>query len=159
MVPVSGRLPDDLYAWLAALQVDGATTVSDKMRFAVTHLKRMHDGDGDYLGALAMYRDWGRGTRDHIATLEQSTGQHSEVLAALMEHLPALMAGLHSAHPRTLADAKRLESTLVKRTMQLAETLLRQAVTVKAAAYDPQVIEQNAERLLELAKLIPAPSK
>lgn len=155
MVPVSGRLPDDLYAWLAALSLEGATTVSDKMRVAVANLKRMHDGDGDYIGALSMYRDLGRGTREHVAALEQSTGQHSEVLAALMEHLPALMAGLHSAQPATLAEAKRLESQLVKRTMQLAETILRQAVTTTAAAYESDVVVQNADRLLELARLIP----
>lgn len=155
MVPVSGRLPDDLYAWLAALSMDGATTVSDKMRVAVASLKRMQDGDGDYIGALSMYRDLGRGTREHIAALEQQTGQHSEVLAALMEHLPALIAGLHSAQPTSLAEAKRLEAQLVKRTLQLAETLLRQAVTSQAAAYDPKVIIQNAERLLELARLVP----
>lgn len=158
MVPVSGRLPDDLYAWLAALSMDGATTVSDKMRVAVASLKRMQDGDTDYIGALSMYRDLGRGTREHIAALEQHTGQHSEVLAALMEHLPALMAGLHSAQPTSLAEAKRLEAQLVKRTLQLAETLLRQAVTSQAAAYDPQVIAQNAGRLLELARLVPQPT-
>ncbi len=158
MVPVSGRLPDDLYAWLAGLTLEGASTVSDKMRVAVASLKRMQDGDGDYIGALSMYRDLGRGTREHIAALEQHTGQHSEVLAALMEHLPALIAGLHSAQPSSLAEAKRLESVLVKRTMQLAETLLRQAVTTQAAAYDPQVIQQNSGRLLELARLIPQPN-
>lgn len=154
MVPVSGRLPDDLYAWLAAQPIEGASTVSDKMRVAVANLKRMHDGDADYIGALSMYRDLGRGTREHIAALEQQTGQHSEVLAALMEHLPALIAGLHSAQPVSLADARLLEAQLVRRTMQLAETLLRQAVTSQAAAYDPQVVTHNASRLLELARLL-----
>jgi len=66
MVPVSGRLPDDLYAWLAGLTLEGASTVSDKMRVAVASLKRMQDGDGDYIGALSMYRDLGRGTREHF---------------------------------------------------------------------------------------------
>jgi Arc/MetJ-type ribon-helix-helix transcriptional regulator len=158
MVPVSGRLPDDLYDWLASLVLEGAPTLSDKMRVAVASLKRMHDGDGDYIGTLSMYRDLGRGTREHIAVLEQQTGQHSEVLAALMEHLPALLAGLHSAHPSSLTDAKRLESLLVKRTMQLAETLLRQALSLHAAAYDPPVIQRNVKRLLELSRLLPQSS-
>lgn len=155
MVPVSGRLPDDLYDWLTGLALDGAPTLSDKMRVAVANLRRLQGGDGDYIGALSMYRDLGRGTRDHIAILEQQTGQHSEVLSALMEHLPALVAGLHSAHPSSLADAKRLESLLVKRTMQLAETLLLQALSLHAAAYDPPVIQRNVKRLLELARLLP----
>ncbi len=155
MIPVSGRLPDDLYDWLAGLALDGAPTISDKMRVAVVNLRRLQGGDGDYIGALSMYRDLGRRTREHIAILEQQTGQHSEVLAALMEHLPALLAGLHSARTTSLPDAKRLEALLVKRTMQLAETLLRQALSLQAAAYDPPVIQRNVNRILEIARLLP----
>ena len=155
MVPISGRLPDDLYEWLSTFIVEGATTVSDKMRVAVANLKRMHDGDSDYIGALAMYRDLGRGTREHIAALERDTGEHSEVLAAMLEHIPALMAALNAAQPRSVGEAQHLEETLVRRTMQLAETLLRQAVTSGAAAYDPRVVSKNAGRLLEIARIVP----
>lgn len=155
MVPISGRLPDDLYEWLSTFIVEGATTLSDKMRVAVANLKRMHDGDSDYIGALSMYRDLGRGTREHIAALERDTGEHSEVLAAFLEHIPALMAALNAAQPRSVGEAQQLEETLVRRTLQLAETLLRQAVTSGAAAYDPQVVSKNAGRLLELARMIP----
>lgn len=158
MVPISGRLPDDLYEWLSTFLVDGATTLSDKMRVAVANLKRMHDGDSDYIDALSMYRDLGRGTRENIATLERDTGEHSEVLAAFLEHLPALMAALNAAQPATAEAARQLEETLVRRTMQLTETLLRQAVTSGAAAYDGQVIARNSGRLLELARLVPTQS-
>ena len=155
MTPISGRLPDDLYEWLSTFLVEGATTLSDKMRAAVANLKRMHDGDSDYIGALSMYRDLGRGTRETISALERDSGQHSEVLAAMLEHIPALMATLNAAQPRSVAEAQQLEETLVRRTMQMAETLLRQAVTSQAAAYDPQVVTKNAGRLLELARIIP----
>jgi hypothetical protein len=154
MVPISGRLPDDLYAWLSTLQLEDATTLSDKLRIAVLHLKRMHEGDTDYLGALSMYRDLGRNTRDQIAQLERETGQHSEVLAALVEHIPAMIAMLHSSQISSENSAKELEAVLVKRTLQLTETLLRQAVTEGAAAYDEKVITNNSTRLLELARLI-----
>jgi hypothetical protein len=154
MVPISGRIPDDLYAWLSTLQLEDATTVSDKLRVAILHLKRVHEGDTDYLGALSMYRDLGRSTRDQIAHLEQKTGQHSEVLAALMEHLPALIALLHSSQISSPQSAKELEAALVRRTLQLAETLLRQAITGGAAAFDEKVITDNSTRLLEVARLV-----
>jgi hypothetical protein len=154
MVPISGRIPDDLYAWLSTLQLEDATTVSDKLRVAILHLKRMHEGNTDYLGALSMYRDLGRNTRDQIAQLEQKTGQHSEVLAALIEHLPALIAVLHSSQISSPESAKELEVALVRRTMQLAETLLTQAITGGAAAYDEKVVADNSTRLLEVARLV-----
>jgi hypothetical protein len=153
MVPISGRIPEDLYQWLASVSLDGASTVSDKMRVAVATLKRLHDGDSDYLGALGMFRDLNRNTRKSIAGLESMHG-HSEVLAILAEHAPALAAGLSSAQITDIDAAKQLEDLLVKRTLQLAETLLRQALTSEASAYDTQVIRKNSKRLIELANVI-----
>ena len=154
MVPISGRIADDLYDWLSTLQLEDATTLSDKLRVAVLNLKRMRDGDSDYIGALSMYRDLGRNTRDQISQLEQQTGTHSEVLGALTEHIPALVAMLHSCQVTSPETAKKLESDLVRRSLQLAEALLRQAVTGHAAAYDESVIADHSKRLLELAQII-----
>jgi hypothetical protein len=106
-----------------------------------------------------MYRDLGRNTREQIAQLERKTGQHSEVLAALMEHIPPMIAMLHASQVSSLNAAKELEALLVKRTMQLAETLLRQAITKSAAAYDEKVITDNSTRLLDLARLISSTHK
>ena len=158
MTPISARLADDLYDWLSTLQLDDATTLSDKLRVAVLSLKRMHEGDSDYVGALSMYRDLGRNTRDQIAHLEQQTGQHSEVLGALTEHVPALVAMLHASQVTSVEAAQKLESDLVKRALQLAEVLLRQAVTGRAAAYDDHVVASHSKRLLELAQLISSKS-
>ena len=158
MVPISGRLPDDLYAWLSTYPVEGAATVSDKVRVAVTHLKRTYEGDSNYLGALNMYRDLGRTTRQQIAAVEQAEYAHSDVLAALMEHLPALIATLNAAQVNSIESARALESQLVRRTMQLTETLLRQGITQRAAAFDGDVIHQNVARVCELARLISQPT-
>jgi hypothetical protein len=157
MVPISGRLPEDLYQWLAGLPLEGATTFSDKMREAIATLKRLHDGGADYVGALAMHRDLTRSARDQLATLEVENGQHSEVLSTVLEHVPAFGAALQSAHVDTLDDARALEAQLVRRALQLAETILRQLLTTEAAAYDPQVVRRNAGRLIELANTIPNP--
>jgi hypothetical protein len=151
MIPVSGRLPEDLYQWLSGLPLEGATTFSDKMREAIATLKRLHDGGADYAGALAMHRDLARAARDQLATIEQGSGTHSEVLAALLEHVPAFGAALQSAQLHTPDDARALEAQLTRRALQLAETLLRQMLTTEAAAYDPQVVRHNASRLVELA--------
>ena len=155
MVPISGRLPDDLYEWLSTHPMEGATTVSDKVRVAVAHLKRTYKGDSNYMEALNMYRDLGRTTREQIATVELAAHAHSDVLAALMEHLPALIATLNAAQVSTIDSAKQLESQLVRRTMQLTETLLRQGFTAKASAFDGDVINQHATRVCELARLVP----
>ena len=57
MEPLSARIPSDLYLWLAQLQVEGATTNSDKLRVLLGQLKRQHDGAFDYAAAHAWARD------------------------------------------------------------------------------------------------------
>lgn len=153
MVPVSGRIPDDLYQWLSTTPVEGATTVSDKLRVAVATLKRLQDGDTDYNGALAMHRDLISNVRRQLAEMEPQHG-HSEVLSTIMEHAPALAAALTSAQIKSLSDAIKLENQLTQRSLQLAEGLLRQAITRQARAYDGQVVIQNALALIELAQII-----
>ncbi|MBL8303654.1 MAG: hypothetical protein JNM26_12880, partial [Ideonella sp.] len=57
MEPLSARIPSELYLWLAQLQVEGATTNSDKLRVLLGQLKRQHDGALDYVAAHAWARD------------------------------------------------------------------------------------------------------
>jgi hypothetical protein len=153
MMPVSGRIPEDLYQWLSTTPLEGASTVSDKLRVAVATLKRLQDGDADYNGALAMHRDLGSNARRQLAKIEPEHG-HSEVLSAIMEHAPAISAALTSAQINSLQDALRLEDQLTQRSLQLAESLLRQAVTRQARAYDGKVVIKHAQSLIELAQII-----
>jgi hypothetical protein len=155
MVPVSGRIPEDLYQWLATHSLEGAATMSDKLRVAVSTLKRLHDGDSEYNDALALIRDMGRNTRESISRLEQAHG-HSEVTAAVYEHALAMAASLMSAQVATFEDAVTLEERLVRRAMQLSEALLRQGVTSQASAFDPQVIQKHADRVIELVRVLAA---
>ena len=153
MMPVSGRIPEELYQWLSTTPMEGATTVSDKLRVAVATLKRLQDGDADYNGALAMHRDLVANARRQLAEMELIHG-HSEVLSTIMEHAPAISAVLTSAQIKDLPDAIKLEDQLTQRSLQLAEGLLRQAITRQARAYDGQVVIKNSQALIELAQII-----
>jgi hypothetical protein len=154
MEPLSVRIPSDLYLWLAQLQVEGATTNSDKLRVLLGQLKRQHDGAYDYLAAHAWARDLTSRLRDALVRTEGATGAHSEVLIALLEHITATLALVVSQVPGNAKEAAKLEDTLVRRTFALAENLLRQATTSAAAAYDPAVVRRHMAGTLELAGTI-----
>lgn len=156
---LSGRIPADLYAWFAALQVDGAITSSDKLRILLAQLKRQHEGTMDYVHALSWMRDLGARLRQDIAAIEHETGNHSEVLNSLLEHMTVMFATIVSAHPQNQGDAVTLEEQLVKRTAAMSETLMRQALTPYAATYDPEVVRRHSGNLVELARLIPSPTQ
>jgi hypothetical protein len=154
VVPISGRLPDDIYAWLSTCQMESATTISDKIRVAVIALRDQYAAQADYTDSLARFRDLTVTARHQVATIERDSAAHSEVMAALFEHLPALMAMLAVGPYAHISEATQTEARLVARSLQLSETLLRQALTDKARAFDPKVIVKSAEQLLSLARLL-----
>lgn len=152
MEPLSARLPSDLYLWLARLQVEGATTNSDKLRVLLGELKRQHDGAFDFVAAHAWARDLTGRLREALVRVEQQTGRRSEVLAAVLDHVTSSLAAAISQAPEDEAGAARLEDALVRRAFALAEALLRQATTTDAAAYDPAVVRRHMAGTLELVR-------
>lgn len=154
MEPLSARIPSDLYLWLAQLQVEGATTNSDKLRVLLGQLKRQHDGAFDFVTAQAWCRDLAARLRDALALLDNRTGRHSEVLGQAIEHVGHAMALLVSAEAGTQEQAGQLEDALVRRSFALTESLLRQALTPEASAFDPAVVQRHMNTTLQLAQAI-----
>ena len=158
MEPLSARIPSDLYLWLAQLQVEGATTNSDKLRVLLGQLKRQYDGAFDYVAAHAWARDMSGRLREALVRTEAASGRHSEVLNAVLDHATASLALVVSQAPADADDAARLEDVLVRRAFALCEALLRQATTRSAAAYDPGVIRRHCAATIELAATLPNPT-
>jgi hypothetical protein len=153
MMSISGRIPEELYQWLSTTTFEGATTISDKLRVGLAALKRQQEGDADYSGALEMQRSLSHKLRKQLIALESQHG-HSDVLAVFLEHAPAISAAIASAQIHDLPQIKRLEDLLVQRSMQMVESLMRQAITRQARAYDPQVITRHISPILELTTII-----
>lgn len=157
MEPLSARIPSDLYLWLAQLQVEGATTNSDKLRILLGQLKRQHDGALDYVAAHAWARDLMGRLRESLVRVEGQTGNHSEVVSLLLDHLTSLLALVVSQAPTSEVDTAKFEEALVRRAFALCETLLRQGTTSHAAAYDPTVVQRLMGSTIELAMNLQTP--
>jgi hypothetical protein len=151
MEPLSARIPGDVYLWLAGLQVEGATTNSDKLRVLLGQLKRQHDGALDYVAAHAWARDLTGRLRESLVRTEGRTGKSSEVVSLLLDHLTSMLALVVSQAPASESDATDFEEALVRRAFALFESLLRQATTSSAAAYDPTVVRRLIGPTIELA--------
>ncbi len=151
MEPLSARIPGDVYLWLAGLQVEGATTNSDKLRVLLGQLKRQHDGALDYVAAHAWARDLTGRLRESLVRTEGRTGKSSEVVSLVLDHLTSMLALVVSQAPVSESDATEFEEALVRRAFALFETLLRQATTSSAAAYDPTVVRRLIGPTIELA--------
>jgi hypothetical protein len=154
MEPLSARIPSDLYLWLAQLQVDGATTNSDKLRVLLGQLKRQHDGAFDYVAAHGWARELTHRLREALVRIEGNEGRHSEVLNLLVEQVTTLMALVISSAPTSADEAAKLEESLVRRAALLSESLLRQATTSAAHAFDPEVVRRHLVATVEIASTL-----
>ncbi|KJK22057.1 hypothetical protein UB46_23335 [Burkholderiaceae bacterium 16] len=157
MQTVSVRIPEEDLAWLAGIELPGASSPSDKIRALLADARRRADGSSDYIGCVALLREQVRPLLDATQTLEHEHQQHSEIVPMLAMQLPELMASLIAGVPsgdRAPAQARELEARLTARAMRMLLGLLRLAVTQRTPAYDPAVLDAYVPEVLELAKLI-----
>lgn len=157
MAPLSARIPADLYTWLAALQLDGAATTSDKLRILLGQLKKEEDILADPAQAHVWLGERLYPLRQALNRIELQSGQHSDAVTLLLQHSTQLMALLLASKPHTQAQATELEAQLVNHTLHMAELLLRQGLGQQHASYDPGVIQQGLGGILALAALYTTP--
>lgn len=154
MMPISGRIEDDLYQWFISLEYPGAKTNSDKLREALKDLRRQHLASAGFVEAQKWMQGMIDPLRQSLAVIERDQMTHSEVTAFLTDYIVAMAAVAMSARPTTIEEAAQVEEQLVRRAMAMTEALLRQALTPSAAAFDPDVIQRHGARITELATLI-----
>jgi hypothetical protein len=162
MQTVSVRIPSEDLEWLATLNLQGATTPSDKLRALVAQVRRQQEGATDYAGSMAWMRDVIAPFVTRIGANEHKQGNHSEMVRLLAEWAPQTMALLISenvAGPQATQRALQLEDRLVARVFQLITATLRLAVTQNADCYDPKVLEKHLPQVIELVGVIAANRK
>jgi hypothetical protein len=162
MQTVSARIPVDDLQWLATLEVQGASTPSDKLRALVAQLRRQHEGSMEYSASLQWMRDLVAPFATSIGAFEHRQGKHSELLRLISDWVPQLMAILiaeNSLGREPQRKAQEIEEKLVARCVQLIMSFLRLGITPVADCYDPQVLERHLPQLIELSAVIAASRK
>lgn len=157
MQTVSARIPGEDLEWLATLDIQGATTPSDKIRALVSQLRRQHEGAMDYGASLQWMRDLVSPFATAIGAFEHRQSRHSELVRLVIDWVPQAMALLVAENNLSREPQKKaaeIEEKLAARLFQLVMTLLRLGVTPAADCYDPRVLEKHLPQLIELAGLI-----
>lgn len=158
-IPLSVRVPQDDFEWLTSLDIKGATTPSDKLRAVIQLHRREHDGSQSYELALSWLRDVVQPFAREVAAYEHRLSKRSEVVAAMIEWVPQLMALLASEHipsDASPARARQVEDMLLQRSVALLSTLLRLGITPASSTYDENAMARQLPRLGELIDAVRA---
>jgi hypothetical protein len=158
-IPLSVRIPQDDFEWLSTLDIKGASTPSDKLRAIIQRHRREHDGSQSYELALGWLREHIQPFVHEVAAFEHRTSQRSEVVAAMIEWTPQLMALLASEHIDANAGparARQVEEMLLQRGMALLGTLLRLGITPTTPTYGAAAVERHLPQLGQLIDAVRA---
>jgi hypothetical protein len=162
MQTVSARIPMEDLQWLATLEVQGASTPSDKLRALVAQLRRQHEGALEYGASLQWMQDLVAPFVTALGAFEHRQGKHSEVVRLISDWVPQLMALLVSENSlgrEPLRRAQEIEEKLVARATQLLLGILRLGITPGVDCYDPQALGKFLPQIIELSAVIDSTRK
>ena len=163
-IPLSVRVSQADAEFLARVDLEGASTPSDKVRALLAEARRRHDGFHDYASCLGMANEMLAPTLHLLKDLEKRCDIHSEPVAQLAEWLPETLAFFLTTFPddgveNDMEQIEALERGVTDRVFRLTQALLRLAITPECQAYDPAIITKRVGPVLELADVIPRHSR
>ena len=157
-IPISTRISQQDADFLADLKVEGAVTPSDKLRAVIREARHRNLGTEDYPGSLAMAADTLAPTTRIIRSSENDLGIHSELVSRLTDWVSECFAYLVASNGNkvTLSQEELLEveASLAKRVFVLMESVLQMGVTQRSACYDPKIIRESLESVLDITNVI-----
>ncbi len=155
---VGVRLTDQEAEFIAQLRIENAATPSDKLRAIIDDAMRRKLGTEDYDGSLKLVIDLLAPTTRIVRGSENKHHMHSELVSRMSDWVPECMAYLIASNgAETELDEQQLreiEASLADRVFVLIQSVLQLAITRRAPLYDPSVVQDSVEPVLELADVI-----
>lgn len=154
-IPVSVRISQEDADFIAQLQLNGATTPSEKIRELLSEARLAHTHAHDYSTALGRVEQLINPARRDMLVAEKNLGVHSPLIARAFELVPDLMAILSVQLPvnSDLTELKHHEREIMWRLVRLMDGVLQLAITGRAAAYDDKVLNE-LQNTLKLAGIV-----
>ncbi|MHA7773683.1 hypothetical protein [Roseibium sp. M-1] len=168
-IPISVRLSDDDFEFLAGYEVQGARTPSDKMREILRLAREREEGTQDVATCEDMLRSMTRPAERRLRQMQRETGTRSDFVIKLYERLPEMVAELVAAAPapdkepekssgkttgKATEELMRFEADLSAQLFALVEEIFNLGLTSQSRTYDPDLMDQRLEPILEIARLL-----
>lgn len=157
MQTISIRVPDEDFQWLLSLHEGAEKTPSEKLRALLARARQQEAGMINPELCAAWMRNLAQPFVESVAALERKQKTHSDLVGAVSEWIPQIMATLVSSRPtgkRAQEDAIEVEAILAQQCFRLLTSVLRAAVTSVPATYDKDVLDRYLQDVIEIAAII-----
>ena len=161
-IPLSVRVSMEDAEYISSLDIPGAVTPSEKLRAIIGNARQRSRGFTDYEGCLKNLGELITPLSLTLKGLEHQVGERSELVEKLLgwnkETLAFLLASVPQevdTAPEEIREAlEALEQGLADRTFSLVVEVLRMGITSKSQCYDPTVISERLDQILEIVAVI-----
>ncbi|MCG8406896.1 MAG: hypothetical protein MI923_16990 [Phycisphaerales bacterium] len=160
-IPLSLRITSDDAAFLAELEVPGARTPSEKVRAILANARRQHRGTKDLVQCLELIQDMMRPSLNKVRAVQADLGLRSDFVLKLYEKVPELLAELVAVkieagdvgEESQVKRLRSLEADLANEVFGLIEEIVNMGLTSKSRTYDPRLIKDRMEPIIEIVEL------
>ncbi len=154
-VPISARISEQDADFLASLKIDGANTPSEKIRYLISQARQQRVSVHSYSDALGRMRRLFEPGVERVNEAEYRLDSYSEPLHLFYDWLPEIVAlAMTGGDELDEKSLIRLEAGIADRTLRLSEAMLRFGVTNECRCYNPQLLHDRLQSLLDLAGII-----
>lgn len=156
-ITFSVRVSRDDAEFISRMRINGAKTPSDKIRAIIKETRAREEMTGDYDGCIELMRDLTAPVLARLRKCELEEKTHSELTSRVIEWLPELIGFIVSSIPQDKQDKEsllELEQGVVDRVFRMIEAVLRMATTRQCRCYDPDVITEKIDPVLELLRVV-----
>ncbi|MFT3962757.1 hypothetical protein [Propionivibrio sp.] len=158
MQTVSIRLPDEDFRWLLSMQDGVGKTASERLRALIAQVREQESGLSDPDACMAWMRNLVLPMANLVASWERQHKAHSDLMSAVLDIVPRIMAVLVSARSSSAGDEdgdlREIEAALAQHCFRLFTTVLRAMVTSAPAVYDKEAIERYLPDIVEITEII-----
>jgi hypothetical protein len=140
------------------LEINGATTPSDKLRAIIEEARLQREYARDFAGSYRMIQEQLAPVIEKIKKVEFENGIHSALLARTLEWMPEFYAfclcSLPTEKLESTEELRKYEKGAVDRVARLLESLLHLELSRQASSYTPKVFRDHVDSLKELIQII-----
>ena len=156
-VQIGARISQEDAEFISQLNIEGANTPSDKLRAIIENARKKSEFSSDFAGSYRMLKEELNPIIEYIKATEHTRGDHSAVLARIMEWMPEFFAFClstlhHDSDQKN--DLVEFEKEVTARLFRLFESLLHLELSRQQSSYTANVVRDHLDHIHNLLQII-----